>query len=59
MKNIIPIVIIIGWFNVVIWVPIIAIVWVLVTIDMVQPWDIVIDDNTKEIARWGEYYDHP
>lgn len=40
------------WISWVVW--IVVLIWILITIDMVQPWDIVIDNNTVEMARFKQ-----
>ena len=49
----------IGWFTILIWVPVVIVICYLINIDMVEPWDIVISDKTKEVLWWGPYHDHP
>ena len=56
VKKVIPVTITVGWWKVTIYITVFLLVVTLLTLDLIYPWDMVIDDDTAEYARFGKAY---
>ncbi len=52
----VPIVIKVGWTKITVTIAMVITLINLITMDLVYPWDIVIDNDTVEYARFGSKY---
>ena len=56
VKKVIPVTIKVGLWKVTVHIIVFLLVVTLLTLDVIYPWDMVIDGDTSEYARFGDAY---